>query len=123
VTMTIRRPGKRDQERTETGQLAELVRCERELEGLWVREVEEGRARVEAARATAAEAFGTLQASFEQEADRLRAGIREEAREQADRMLAEAAERAARFDGMSDEEIERLAQGTFRRLLGPGVRS
>jgi hypothetical protein len=79
---------------------------------------EEGRRRVDAARAEAERAAAELDTALATEAERARRDIDDESRARVRAILADAAERAARFDSVSDAEVERLAATALRLLVG-----
>jgi vacuolar-type H+-ATPase subunit H len=103
--------------RHDASQLAELLRCERELAELLSAAQAEARQRVDEARAAAKALEAETEASLGKEADRLRAGIRERTQARAREIRAEALEQVARFDRVTDEQIEALAEVAFRLLV------
>ena len=105
-------------EKGHPSRLADLLACEQELAELMSGATEEARKCVEAARRDAEQAAAELDASLEAEEKRARGEIAEVARARADALLVDARARAGRFDGVSDEQIARLASSALRRLLG-----
>jgi F0F1-type ATP synthase membrane subunit b/b' len=122
VTIMDRDTGS-DEPHPPTGELADLLECERELAELHEQAREKARQRVARARAQAAQASAKMEASLDQEAERERTRIREELRTRIRTIHAEAAERATLFDNVSDERVEALADIAFHRLLSTEGRS
>ena len=104
----------------EPSRLAELLACERELADLMSATREDAKRRVEEARAAVTRAEAEVEASLADEAQRVRSEIGSESHLRVHDILARAAEEAALFERFSDEEVERLAESAFRRLLGRG---
>jgi vacuolar-type H+-ATPase subunit H len=102
----------------EPNQLAELLACEQELAVQLARAQEDARRLVDEARAEAARAEAALEGSLQAEAERLRASIREEIQASLREIAARTRERIARFEAVSDEEVARLADAAFLRLIG-----
>lgn len=100
------------------GRLAELLACERELADLMMVAREEARRRLDDMRSEVERAEADLEASLEEEAERVRREVREVSRARVHEILARAREQAARFESLGDEEVERLAAAALRRLLG-----
>ena len=98
-------------------QLAELVACEQELAALLADAEARARQMVEEARAAAAAAAAELEASLEDEAERLRVLIREDTQRRVRELEAGARAEAARFDQVPAEELDRLVELGYRRLL------
>jgi vacuolar-type H+-ATPase subunit H len=105
---------------TDASQFTELLECERELGEQLSRAQAQARQRVDEARASSSRAEANLEALLEEESDRLRTRIREEAQIRVREILAQSHERAAGFDRISNEQVERLATAAFRRLIAPG---
>jgi hypothetical protein len=105
-------------EKEQTGRLADLLACEKELAGLMARACDEARRRVDAARAEAERVATELDTSLAAEAERARREIDEGSRARVHATLADAEARAARFDRVSDAEVERLAASALRLLVG-----
>jgi hypothetical protein len=61
--------------------------------------------------------------SLERESERVRREVGEGAEARVRDILEGARERAARFESISDDEVERLAAAALRRLLGMEERS
>lgn len=102
----------------EPSRLAELLACERELADLMRATREDARRRVEEARSAATRMEAELEASLTDEAQRVRSEIGSESHVHVRDILARAAKEAARFERLSDQEVERLAESAFQRLLG-----
>jgi hypothetical protein len=100
--------------------LSELLECEQDLAELMAATREEGRRRVDEARADVARAEAELEASLEEESGRVRGEIGAAAQARVHELRSRARERAARYEGVSDQEVDRLAAAAFRRLLGGG---
>jgi vacuolar-type H+-ATPase subunit H len=100
------------------GPLAELRTFERDLaERLEAARTEAARI-VDDARLDADRADADLEAALEREADELRARTRAEAQAHIREVTSAARTRAARYDSVSDETVERLADQAFRTLIG-----
>jgi vacuolar-type H+-ATPase subunit H len=97
--------------------LSELLACETELADLMAKARGEARRRVEAAREEVERADADHAASLATEAERARREIDDSARARAQALLADARGRVARFDGVSDAEVARLAESALRRLM------
>ncbi len=106
-----------DPDRKES-QLAALLECEQDL----AQRLAEARAQasriVEEARAEASAIEAEAEASFGDEALGIRAQVQERAQAEVRAVAAEAQERVARFRGVSDDDIERLARRGLGQLLG-----
>jgi len=102
---------------TQASQLDELVACERELADLLAAIEGEARRRVEEARVSAAAAEADVEASLDEEGANARTEIREATQRRLRAVQVEAQERVARFEQVSDEEVARLADAAFRRLV------
>lgn len=98
-------------------QLAELLACERDLDRLLATAREEARRTVEDARAAATQAEADAEGTLAAEVERLRSTIEGQARSRVQEILARSRERAARFDGISDERVKDLADAAFRQLI------
>ncbi len=105
---------------TDASQFTELLECERELGEQLSRAQAQARQRVDEAHASSSRAEADLEASLEEDSDRIRTRLREEAQIRIREIFAQAHERAARFDRISDEQVELLATAAFRRLISPG---
>jgi hypothetical protein len=103
--------------------LAELVAREREFADMLATAEAEAERMVEEARAAALAADAEVEASLEDEGDRVRAKIREATQHRVRELQAEAEERAALFERVSDQNVERLADSAFRLLVTPEVGS
>ena len=103
---------------TQASQLAELVRCEQELADLLAEARVQAERMVAEARAAAAAAAADLEASLEDEAQRLRSTIREATQLSVRELQADAEHRASSFGGVSAADVQRLAGSAFRRLIG-----
>lgn len=103
--------------------LAELLECERDLADLMTLSREEARRRLDEARSEVERAEAELEASLEEEAERVRREVREASQARVHEILARAREQGGRFESLGDEEVERLAAAAFRRLLGAEERS
>lgn len=106
---------------TQASQLAELVARERELADMLATAEAEAERTVEEARAAASAAEAEVEASLEDEGAHVRAQIRDATQRRARELQAEAEERVALFERVSDEDVERLADSAFRRLVAPEV--
>lgn len=98
--------------------LAELLECERELAALLAATREDAHRLVEQALADAQRAEAELEASLEQAAEGVRREIAETSQARIHEVLRGARESAARFERLSDQDVERLAGAALRRLLG-----
>jgi vacuolar-type H+-ATPase subunit H len=105
-------------EREQTGRLADLLTCERELAELMAGVREEARRRVAGARDDATRAETELDASLAMEGERARREIDDEARARMRAVLDEAHAQVARFDAVSDSDVAALADVALRRLIG-----
>jgi vacuolar-type H+-ATPase subunit H len=115
--------GDRPLDRDLRSQLAELLECERELDSRLRATQDEARRRVDEARAASSQAEAEMEAALEDEARRLRATIQSDAEARVREILDRSRERVARFQGVSDERVEALAESAFRRLIGIEDRS
>lgn len=115
MTDDKRGPGEGD---AQTSRLSELLECERELAALDTAAREEAHRRIAQARDEAARAAADLEASLEDDAERIRRKIREESQTRIRDISARARELVEGFEGLSDERVEQLAESAFRRLLG-----
>jgi vacuolar-type H+-ATPase subunit H len=114
------RPRNQEHEGAEPSRLAELLACERGLADLMKAAREDASLRVEAARAAASTSEAEVEAALEQEAQRVLSEVRSESQARVHQILSGAGASVARFERVSDDEVERLADAAFRRLLGPG---
>jgi len=108
---------------TQASQLAELLECERELAELLAAAEAEAVRMVDEARAAAVADDAEVEASLEDEGERQRVRIREATQRRVRELRAEAGERVALFEGVSDGEVARLADDAFRRLVAREVES
>ena len=111
--------GDRSHEHDLHGDLAELLACESELDRLLTETWGEAERRIEAARTGAAKAAADLERELEGEASKLRGAITAQADARVQAVLTESRKRRARFEGVSDEEVEALADSALRRLIAP----
>lgn len=116
----MRKPTRDSESRREESQLAQLLECERELAELMslaradtVRQLDEARAAADAQQAN-------LEASLGNEADQLRAAIRERTRARVREIHAEAQVLVTLFDRITDERVALLAEAAIRRLIRSG---
>ena len=109
-------------ERGGGSRLAELLACEQELAEQLAAARDEGRDLIERARREAALAEAELEASLEKASDRVRREIREASQARIHEVLRRARERAARYERLTDAEVERLAESALRRLIAAGDR-
>lgn len=106
--------------RRDKTQLEELLECERHLTELMVEARVDAARRIEEARAAASAQEADLEASLGMEADRLRAAVRERTQASVREIRAEAEARVTGFDGITDEQVTRLADHALRILIRPG---
>jgi vacuolar-type H+-ATPase subunit H len=104
----------------ESGQLAELLACEREVAELMAAARVEAQRRVAEARSEADGAMAELLASLETTCEQARRELREESEKSIRDILTRAAAQADRFERVSEADIERLTASAFRRLVGAG---
>lgn len=107
----------RSRQPPEASQLAELLACEQELAALLDEARRDARELVESARVDAERAAADLEASLEEEAEQERERIRTDAQARIRELVTGARERSERFEGLSDERVEALAEVAFRLLL------
>jgi hypothetical protein len=127
VTLERRRPMSRNEQGPSSPEqqshLAELVDCERELAELQEAAEASAERMVAEARAASAAAEAEVEGTLEDEAARLRTEIREAAQRRVREVQADAEDKATSFDRVTDEEVARLAEIAFLRLLAVEVES
>jgi vacuolar-type H+-ATPase subunit H len=111
------RTGDAGDEAHQASGLAELLACERELDELMSAVRTDARRRVADALSQVAHAEAELEASLAEEAERARRELREETQARVRDVSSRARVRVTRFESVSDDEVARLAESAFRRLL------